>query len=90
MQADYKRVTKLLKTARGQLGGILRMVEEDKYCVDISHQILACDAVLRRANREILQAHLESCVQGAFHSGSKEETDAKIQELVELIGKLSK
>ena len=39
MMADHKSVTRMLKTARGQIGGILRMVEEDRYCVDISTQL---------------------------------------------------
>ena len=47
MQADKKKVTRLLKTARGQIDGILKMIEEDRYCVDISHQIMASQAVLK-------------------------------------------
>ena len=41
MMADKKQVARLLKTARGQIDGILKMVEEDRYCIDISHQIMA-------------------------------------------------
>ena len=54
MQADQKTVLRLLKTARGQLDGIIKMVEEDRYCMDISQQVLAADAMLRRVNKEIL------------------------------------
>lgn len=54
MQADKKQINRLLKTAYGQLEGIMRMVEDDRYCIDISNQILATEAVLRRANKEIL------------------------------------
>ena len=50
--ADKKQVTRLLKTARGQIDGILKMVEEDRYCIDISHQIMASEAILKRANKE--------------------------------------
>ena len=46
MMADKKQVTRLLKTARGQIDGILKMVEEDRYCIDISHQIMASEAIL--------------------------------------------
>ncbi len=53
MMADKKQVTRLLKTARGQIDGILKMVEEDRYCIDISHQILASEAILKRANNEV-------------------------------------
>ena len=58
MMADQKAVLRLLKTARGQIDGIIKMVEDDRYCMDISQQVTAADAMLRRANREILTAHL--------------------------------
>ena len=51
--ADKKQVTRLLKTARGLIDGILKMVEEDRYCIDISHQIMASEAILKRANKEV-------------------------------------
>ena len=51
MRADKAKVSRLLKTARGQIDGILKMVEEDKYCIDILNQIMASEAVLRRAQR---------------------------------------
>ena len=41
MKADKQKITRLIKTARGQLDGILRMVEEDRYCIDISQQLMA-------------------------------------------------
>ena len=56
MMADEKKVTRLLKTARGQLDGILKMVEENRYCIDISQQIMATEAILNRVNKEILTA----------------------------------
>ncbi len=71
MQADHNKIARLLKTAQGQLEGILRMVEEDRYCLDISSQIMAADAILRRANREVLQAHLDRCVLEAVESGDR-------------------
>ena len=87
MKADHQQVTRLLKTARGQIDGILKMVEEDRYCMDISHQLMATRAVLDRANREILSAHLKHCVKTADSEQAKEE---KIDELVELLGKIMK
>lgn len=86
MQADSAQITRLLKTARGQLDGILKMVEEDRYCIDISHQLLATSAVLQRANREILRAHMKSCVRQAVATGD----ETKLDELVELLDGLSK
>ena len=50
MMADHKSVTRMLKTARGQIDGILRMVEEDRYCVDISTQLMATQALIARIN----------------------------------------
>ena len=58
MRADKQTVTRLLKTARGQLDGILAMVENDRYCVDISNQVMATQSILTKANKEILKAHI--------------------------------
>lgn len=85
MQADHKKIERLLKTAKGQIDGILRMVEEDRYCMDISQQVTAADAMLRRANREILTAHLKHCVE---HAGSDTERAEKIDELVKALEKI--
>lgn len=87
MMADHKQVLRLLHTARGQLDGIIKMVEADRYCLDISHQLMATEAVLNRANREILSAHLKRCVKTA---GTEQEREEKIDELVQMLGKLLK
>ena len=87
MQADPKTVTSLLKTARGQIDGILKMVEENRYCIDISNQLTATEAVLRRANREVLKAHLEGCLKTAAHEGT---VDDKIDELAAVVERLMK
>ncbi|MCI8341661.1 MAG: metal-sensing transcriptional repressor [Firmicutes bacterium] len=87
MQADKATINRLIKTARGQLDGILKMVEDDRYCVDISNQILAADAILRKANKEILRAHMKGCVKDAFEDG---EPDKKIEELIDMIDKMTK
>lgn len=85
MMADPNKILRLLRTARGQLDGILRMVEEDRYCMDISHQLMATEAVLNRANQEVLTAHLKQCVKTA---ATEEEREAKIDELVQVLGKI--
>ena len=87
MKADKDKVCRLLKTARGQIDGILKMIEQDRYCIDISNQVSATEAILRKANREILTAHMKSCVKEAFEKGNEDE---KINELVELIEKMTK
>ncbi len=87
MQADHTKVMRLLKTARGQMDGIIKMVEEDRYCIDISHQLMATEAILNKANKEILAAHLKHCVS---HAHSQEEQEEKIDELVSMLGKILK
>jgi DNA-binding FrmR family transcriptional regulator len=87
VKADKTKVMRLLKTARGQIDGLIRMVEEDRYCIDISNQLLATQAILRSINREILHDHLNSCVKAAFQSP---EGQNKIEEIMEIIDKITK
>ncbi len=87
MKADKAKVTRLLKTARGQLDGLLKMVEDDRYCIDISHQLMATQAILRNVNREVLQAHLDCCVKQAFENGDEQQ---KIEEIMAVMDKLTK
>ena len=87
MMADQKTVLRLLKTARGQIDGIIKMVEEDRYCIDISTQVMATEAMLNRANKEILTAHPKHCVNTAQ---TQEEREQKIDELVAMLGKILK
>ena len=68
MKAQKGDISHKLKIARGQLDGILQMVDEDRYCVDISNQILATQALLRSANQQILQAHIRTCVREALQT----------------------
>ena len=87
MKAENEKVTRLLKTARGQLDGIVKMVEDDRYCIDISNQLMATIAILRNVNREVLHSHLGTCVEEAFEKG---ESNKKIQEIMQVLDKLSK
>ena len=88
MQADKDTVTRLLKTARGQLEAVLKMIDDDRYCIDISNQILATEALLKKANREVLRAHLEHCVKDALQSGNGGKE--KIDELMNILEKMNK
>ena len=58
MMADRDRTVRLLKTARGQIDGILRMVEDDRYCIDISTQLMATESLIARINADVLKAHI--------------------------------
>lgn len=87
MRSDREKVMRLLKTARGQIDGLMRMVEEDRYCVDISNQILATQAILRNVNSQILHDHIDHCVREAVETNDAEE---KITEIMTIIDKLTK
>lgn len=87
MQAERKKIERLLKTARGQIDGILKMIEEDRYCLDISNQIMASQAILTKVNKEILRSHMEHCVKDAIEEG---QGDHKIQEVLDVIDKMIK
>ncbi|BAL80318.1 putative copper-sensing transcriptional repressor [Caldisericum exile AZM16c01] len=83
----HKDTLKLIKIAEGHLVGIEKMIESDRYCIDISKQILALIAILKKANTEILKRHLETCVKSAAKG---ENFDEKIKELESIIEYLSK
>lgn len=87
MQGDKKQIERLLKTARGQIDGILKMVEEDRYCIEISHQIMASQAILKRANKEILASHMTHCVHDAI---KQQQADQKIDEMLSILDELLK
>ena len=74
-----------LKRVEGQVRGIARMVEEDRYCIDILTQVQAVRAALARVENELLKDHLGHCIEGAIVSGDKEEQRRKAAELIELL-----
>ena len=76
----------LLKTARGQIDGILKMVEEDRYCLEISTQLSAVVSLLKKTNRTVLRAHMDCCVRQAVADGT---ADSKLDELALLLDKLA-
>ncbi len=86
MKADLDKILNLLKTARGQLDGLVRMVEDDRYCIDISNQILATIAILKKVNVDVLTEHLEHCVRESFDYD--EDKSEKIREIEAIIRKL--
>ncbi len=90
MMADHDKVSRLLKTARGQIDGILKMVDEDRYCIDISTQLMATQSLIARINADVLKAHVEGCVRSAIEDGSEKQCEAKLEEIGRVIEKLSK
>ena len=85
MKADKDKVTRAVKIARGQLDGVLKMIEQDRYCIDVSNQILAAQAILKNVNREILHAHIRHCVSEGLHT---DEPNPKIEEALQILYKL--
>jgi CsoR family transcriptional regulator, copper-sensing transcriptional repressor len=78
---------KRLNRIEGQVRGLSRMVEEDRYCIDIVTQIAAVRAALRRLEEEVLRDHIGHCVEHAIASGSKADQRQKIEELMAVIGR---
>jgi DNA-binding FrmR family transcriptional regulator len=88
MRKDIKASSlKRLKRIEGQVRGLGRMVEDDRYCIDIVTQISAVRVALRRAEEEILRDHVAHCVEGAIASGNQAQQRRKIAELMEVIGR---
>ena len=90
MMADHERTLRLLKTARGQIDDIIKMVEDDRYCVDISTQLMATQSLIGRINADVLKAHIEGCVRRAATRGSEAEQAEKLAEVERIIEKLAK
>ncbi len=84
---EKTQILNLLKTSKGQIEGIIRMLEDDRYCVDVSKQILSVQALLKKANLKIIDQHIKHCVKQAFNEGNG---DQKINEIIELIDKYAK
>ena len=83
---DPKLLDRLARI-QGQVGGIARMIEQDRYCIDIVTQISAVRAALRKVEEEVLRDHVAHCVEGAISSGNKVDQRKKIAELMEVLGR---
>jgi DNA-binding FrmR family transcriptional regulator len=81
---DSRKALDLLKTVRGQVDGIIRMVEGERYCIDVSKQMLASIALLRKANLVILKQHMNTCVKDAIQTDRGAE---KIDEIALILEK---
>ncbi len=88
MDKDSKSAAlKRLGRIEGQVRGLARMVDEDRYCIDIVTQIGAVRAALRRVEEEILRDHVAHCVERAIASGDKQDQRRKIAELMDVMGR---
>ena len=85
MNEEQKKALQALKTSKGQVEGIIKMLEEGRYCVDISNQIIAAQALLKKANMLILKQHIHHCVKDAVKHDNGEE---KIDEIIDILEKI--
>lgn len=86
---DQTRTTcrKRLARIEGQVRGLVRMVDEDRYCIDIVTQIAAVRAALKKVELEVMRDHVGHCVRHAMTSGSADEQARKIDELIDVLAK---
>lgn len=89
MNDSKKKAANTLKTARGQIDGIIKMIEDERYCVDVSTQILSVIGLLKKANIDVLNNHLRHCVSSAILQ-SEEQGEEKIEEIINIIDKYIK
>jgi DNA-binding FrmR family transcriptional regulator len=87
MKASKASRLKRLSRIEGQVRGLSRMVEEDRYCIDIVTQIAAVRAALRRVEEDVLRDHIGHCVTHAMVSGDKAEQTRKIDELMDVLAR---
>jgi DNA-binding FrmR family transcriptional regulator len=91
MQADAKTsVLKRLQRIEGQVRGLSRMVDDDRYCIDVITQVAAVRAALRGVEEEILRDHVGHCVEHAIASGNKTEQRKKVAELMDVLARTSR
>ena len=81
---EHTSTLRRLKTVEGHLKGIIRMVEEDAYCIDIIRQIQAVEAALNKVSANILEEHLNSCVITAIRGDSEQERERVLREISEV------
>ncbi|HEY8804970.1 MAG TPA: metal-sensing transcriptional repressor [Clostridium sp.] len=85
MNKDQEQAIQSLKTSKGQIDGIIKMMEDGRYCIDVSNQIIAAQSLLKKANMLILKQHLNHCVKDAFINNTGED---KVDEIIGLLAKL--
>ena len=91
MRNDIKAsCKKRLNRIEGQVRGLAKMVDEDRYCIDIVTQISAVRTALRRVEEEILRDHVAHCVEHAIKTGDKADQRRKVADLMEVVGRVDR
>lgn len=84
MKSDKNKIIRYINVAKGQLEGVGKMIEADEYCVDVSNQILAAIAILKKANDKIIADHISHCVKNS----TDEQLDQKMEEIAYLLKRM--
>jgi CsoR family transcriptional regulator, copper-sensing transcriptional repressor len=88
MQNDTKKTClSRLNRIEGQVRGLAKMVEDDRYCIDVVNQVQAVIAALKKVEGEVLKDHIAHCVEHAIKSGDKKAQREKVTELVETLAR---
>ncbi len=87
---ENKNILRRLKTIEGHLRGVVRMVEQDEYCIDIIHQIQAVESALNKVSTQILENHLNSCVTTAIQGNNQKERERVLKEITEVFAMSTK
>lgn len=87
MNEEKRKALQSLKTARGQIDGVIKMIEDSRYCMDVSNQIAATAALVKKAQILILKQHIEHCVVAAVEAENRE---AKLDEIAKILEKIIK
>lgn len=83
MTKEKEKIRKYISIAKGQLEGIIKMIDEDRYCLDVSDQLMATRALLKKANNLILKNHIDNCVKNAIKDGDQ----TKVEEVIKALEK---
>lgn len=78
---DHEKIKKYINIAKGQLDGIIKMIDEDRYCLDISDQLMATRSLLKKTNNLILKNHIDHCVKTAIECGDNDKINEVIKAL---------
>ena len=82
-KSHKRKVLHHLKTANGHLNRVIKMVEDDEYCIDVIHQSLAVQSALKNVDQEVLRNHLETCVADSIKDGNTDEVIGEVMRVIQ-------
>ena len=90
MQTDKSATIRRLNRIEGQVRGVTKMIDEERYCIDVLQQIQAVKSAIAKVEDAVLKDHAATCVESAIASGNSEDQRKKFSELIDLVGKVKK